>query len=80
MVPEQVFPKSFSKRKIIAFHIKGFTRHLIRSNKIICDYKYAQRLWNAVVLHIGTRYAQSYFLKYLLMAPPTFSESPLVAP
>lgn len=46
-VSEEVFPKSFGKRKIIAFYIKGFTRHLVRSHKIIHDYKYAQRLSNA---------------------------------
>ena len=53
MASEQVFPKSFGKRKVIAFYIKGFTRHLVRSNKIIRDYKYTQRLGNTVVLCVG---------------------------
>lgn len=47
-VSEEVFPKSFGKRKIIAFYIKGFTRHLVRSHKIIHAYKHTQRLSNAV--------------------------------
>lgn len=46
-VSGEVFPKSFGKRKIIAFYIKGFTRHLVRSHKIIHDYKYTWRLGNA---------------------------------
>lgn len=78
MVSEQVFPKSFGKRKVIAFYIKGFTRHLVRSNKIICDYRYTWRLGNTVVLCWRSA-TLSYFLKHLLMVPPTFSESPLVA-
>lgn len=52
-VSEEVFPKSFGKRKIIAFYIKGVARHLVRSNKIICDYKYTHRLRKTVVLHAG---------------------------
>lgn len=59
--------------------MKGFTRHLVRSNKIIHDYKSTPRQSCIELYTLGCAML-SYFLERLSMALLCFWKVPRVAP